>query len=98
MPTDRDGDEAGVETAIVAESERTVPSVVVAEIIAVPVVKAITSPSSFTDATSGLFEDQTTVLVEAFSGKTFAVRDNVSPIIKLADCLFSEIDSALTVS
>ena len=98
MPTERDGAEIGVETTIVAESERTVPSVVVAEIIAIPVVKAVTSPSSFTEATSGLFEDQATVLVETFSGKTFAVRDNVSPIIKLADCLFSEIDSALMVS
>ena len=98
MPTDRDGAEVGVETTIVAESERTVPSVVVAEIIAVPAVKAVTSPSSFTEATSGLFEDQTTVLVEAFSGKTVAVKDNVSPIIKLAECSFNEIDSALMVS
>ena len=98
MPTERDGAEIGVETTIVAESERTVPSVVVAEIIAVPVVKAITSPSSFTDATSGLFEDQTTVLVEAFSGKTVAVKDNVSPIIKFTECSFNEIDSALTDS
>lgn len=60
-------------TVTVQEALRSVPSIVVAVIVAVPRVFAVTSPLSSTDATLGLEEDHLGTLIVALDGKHVAV-------------------------
>ena len=65
------------------------PSVVVTVIVAVPAFFAVTTPEVETAATVVLFDDQLTVLSEAFVGLTVAVSAWVSPSVKVSKVLSS---------
>ena len=71
-----------------------VPSEVVAVIVAVPRIFAVTRPVLLTVATSVLLEVQVTAVLLALLGATVAVSCRVSPLLIVAAVLFSEMPVA----
>ena len=75
-----------------------VPSVVVAVMVAVPRLLAVTRPSLFTIATLVLLELQVTAELLTLLGDTVAVNRSVSPLLIVAEVLFSEMPVASCVT
>ena len=81
-------------TVISHEAFRFDPSAVVTVMVTVPRPFAVTRPLLFTVATLVSLEVQVTALLEVLLGVTVTVNCKVSPLLRVAEVLFSEMPVA----